>query len=149
MEVREDFAERVSAIAESTPRNAIENLLLGLMPRVPVTARTVAADGAGRAMAPLAISNDGTVTEAPRTFFTKLTRAPRTRQPRGRAYTVLDPAAYRNHRAGTWTYAMVRAATDPDVTNTLAAVQKLRENYPQYDRPIDFNWLAKVGYISF
>lgn len=142
MEVREDFAERVSAIAESTPRNAIENLLLGLMPRVPVTARRLATDSAGRAVVPAPEPE-----AQPRGFF-KLTRAPRTRRVRGRDYTVLDSTAHRNHRAGTWTHAMVRCAVL--CKNTEEATATLRSTWPEYaERTIDFNWLAKVGYIVF
>lgn len=148
MNVSDDFGERVSAIAESTPRNAIENLLLGLMPRVPVTARKVAVDNGGRPVdPPVTLQPDGTVQPGP---FRKLVRGPRTRQPRGRAYTILDSNATRHHRPGTWTFAMVRCATTPDEANTLTATTKLRDEYPIFaDRNIDWNWLAKVGYISF
>jgi hypothetical protein len=39
MEVRKDFAKRVSAIAKATPREAVGNLLKGLLPKEPVRTR--------------------------------------------------------------------------------------------------------------
>lgn len=42
MEVRKDFAARVQAMAASTPREAIANLLSALMPREPVATRPAA-----------------------------------------------------------------------------------------------------------
>lgn len=153
MEVPSSFAQRLADIAGSTPRNVLENLLMGLAPRVPVKARTIPTDSGGRVMDPLKLDADGMVvgpTTRERMMVRKLVRGPRTRQPRGRDYETLDHRAYRNHRAGTWTHAMVSVATGHALSNTNDAVLKLRELYPQYaDRNIDFNWLAKVGYIRF
>lgn len=36
MEIRKDFAKRVEALAQSTPREAIANIISALMPREPV-----------------------------------------------------------------------------------------------------------------
>lgn len=153
MKVPDEFGPRLTAIAESTPRNAIENLLMGLMPRVPVTARVIRTDDGGRAMVPPDVKYDGTVDEAPQPGpFRKLMRAPRTRAPHGRDYEVLVPYADSLHRFGTWRHAMASAVVNAEVTNTLAVSRAFAakwEGHKFAQQGIDFNWLAKVGYISF
>ena len=61
MEVPSSFAQRLADIAGSTPRNVLENLLMGLAPRVPVKARAIPTDSGGRALPPLKLDADGMV----------------------------------------------------------------------------------------
>ena len=152
MEIRDGFADALTAIAESTPRNAIENLLMGLMPRVPVQTKRVDVDNGGRAVRqPL--------TEQSKDYLSRFgkIRAPRTRAPRSGQYEVVSPHAAQNHRPGTWRHAMVSAATnyvDTDEDGRKLVTQQqalayLQERYPHhYGKGIDFSWCVSVGYIK-
>lgn len=150
MELPNGFAERLSAISESTPRNAIENLLLGLMPRQAVSTRPVSVDSGGRPIQPQTAQQKEWTSRFDRT------RAPRSRKPKGGEYEVLQPMAFINHRPGTWRRAMVEAATnyvatddDGKWSSQSKALEYLKEHYPQhYSKGVDFSWCANVGYIK-
>jgi hypothetical protein len=132
------------------PREALANVLMALMPRVAVQTRApVRVDTSGRML-----PND----TGPVGHLKKLIRGPRTRSAKGQTYKVLDDLAHWNHRDGTWRYAMVKHAIsykndDGSPPTTLQALKAWQEDHPvgtkYHEQGIDFNWLAKVGYITF
>lgn len=150
MEVRKDFAARLECLCRAVPVQAVESLLLGLLPRIPVQCRAPKDPLAKREeyeseyeaymAAPVINGSDP---------LAKLTKGRRVRaRPRGNAsYTVLHATAYRNHRKGTWRHAMVQCAvTNPNVADALRC---LRTAYPRFaDKGIDFAWCAAQGYIK-
>ncbi len=150
MLVPKDFATQVSALAESTPREAIANLLSALLPRVVAKTRPpqlVKADFEYDARSPYA-KHMAENTYDPMSKLTRSRRAPRTRMPRHRVYRVLYAQAKHNHRARTWTRAMVDAITSS--TSEAGAAAFLQEVYPQYaDRHPDIPWCVEKGYITF
>jgi hypothetical protein len=141
MEIKRDFGKRMTSLAESLPREVLASLLTRLMPVEQVTTRPPT----DRAATP-----DATATASRDPFVTAAARRSR-RRPKSfaKAYRVLRSLAAVNHRRGTWTYAMVRAAAEHD--NTADAEAWLRTNYPQFDhKVIDWGWLAGVKeYITF
>ncbi len=152
-----NWDSQVRERAETIPREVLANVLMALMPRVAVSTRApIRTDPAGQRTDPQP-GPFRKLMRGPRTR--KLMRGPRTRSPKGQRYTVLQPTAYLFHRNGTWRYAMVRAAVraqnddDDSPRTTLAALKSFQETYPAghkyHEQGIDFNWLAKVGYIAF
>jgi hypothetical protein len=147
MEVRKDFAKRTKALAESTPREAIENLLRALLPPEPVRVRSYApatpdwAQDDKRQLPRDPVRRDPFVSP---TMFKKL----KTRRPKSRAYKVLNPTGYCNHRYGTWRASMVEAIVRS--TNELEAVAYLADKYPSVaDKGVDLAFAESVGYITF
>lgn len=142
MEVRKSFPKQVKALAESTPREAIANLLSALMPRVAVQTK-----------APQPYTTPDWATEYPAPGgpdpMAKLTkkRAPRTRTA-NKSYAVLMPHAYTGHRRQSWRGRMVEAVVlNQDEASAMAWLQ---EKWPAYAaKGIDFAWCAAQGYIRY
>lgn len=152
MEVRKDFAKRVTALSQGVPRNVVAQLLKRLLPPEPVSVRRPEGGWkldppAGTTPAPMSTGG----------FLAKVkTRKPRRGPIVHCQYKVLNRYAVVNHRWGTWTHAMVDSVVeadalhDEDYTTAAQAQEYLSKHYPKYaDRKIDWNWLAKdVGYIE-
>lgn len=138
MEVPKNFATRLTAIADSTPRPTLIGLLHMLAPRVPVQTRAPSEwSPQERKLVPLTDP-----------FTQKTKRKSVIKRKAGAAvkYEVLVPNASHNHRRGTWTEAMVYCIVKN--TDTGAAADMLRARWPEYaDRQFDLLWLSKVGYI--
>jgi hypothetical protein len=133
MEVRKDFAKRCKALAESTPKEAIANLLKSMLPREPVRTRPVS----GRlAQAPVAGDADA-YRVVPRDPL-KPMRPVRTRKLRNRSYEVLPT---RNRaRPGTKRWSQLNIV----LTNTDTRSARLAgaEN-------VDIKFAVEEGYIRF
>lgn len=156
MEIPKGFAAELTAIAEGTPRNVLENILTGLMPRVPVQTKSVPF---GTQPPAASYPRFGEVREAKYGERAKM-KSPRSRAPASGRYEVLNYYAASNHRPGTWRHAMVAAATKSshdfdDETEKRYSSQKLaldylKEHFPQhFGKGIDFSWCASVEYIKF
>lgn len=136
MQVPKDFAARVQGICTATPREAMANILLAMLPREPVTTRP-----------PAPVQADVRIVGGE---FPKVFRAPsrRVRKSKGRSYKLLvDPCAAYRHRAGTWTREMVHCILRAGNTEDAAALLRERDLFP--GKTLDFNWAEKVGYIAF
>lgn len=135
MEVPTDFAKRVAALSESTPHEAIANLLSALMPRVQSTVRppTPVADQYVPRDKPIRYDYP-----SPSPNPMRKLRSPRTRRPRSAAYKVLS--TYHNARRGT------KRANHLNIvlrhTNTFDAIQEGAE-------PCDFKYAEEIGLITF
>lgn len=146
MEVRKSFPKQVKALAESTPREAIANLLSALMPRVAVQTK------APRAYTPPPTYDDwGTPSAGQPDPMAKLQRkrAPRTRSA-NRSYEVLRPTAYANHKRS-WRRAMVQAAVNcASEQEALSYLTEIwGEGHKYVKQGIDFAWCAAQGYIKY
>lgn len=141
MEVRKSFPKQVKALAESTPREAIANLLSALMPRVAVQTKAPAAY-----TPPAPIPGYGQPDPMAKL---QRKRAPRTRSA-NRSYEVLKPYAYANHKRS-WRRAMVQATVSR--TTEQEALSYLTEMYGEdhkyVKQGIDFAWCAAQGYIKY
>lgn len=145
MKIQPDFAERVSALAESTPREAVANLLRAMLPPQPVRVRSYEpAPASAEAAPPPPVARDP---------FAKLMRGPRplrTRRTRTRAYRVLNPYGHGNHRRGTWRAAMVEAIVRCEESTEAGALAYLERNYPHLaSKGVDLAFAESVGYITF
>lgn len=138
MEVPKNFSERLTAIAETTPREVLANVLAALTPRVPVQTRAPSEwSPEERRLAP-----PPRIAPAPGPFK----RLTRIRRKGTTHYDVLVPSAYNNHKRHTWTFAMVYCIVHN--TNTAGAADMLAERWPEYvSKNFDLLWLSKVGYI--
>lgn len=144
MEVRKDLGDRVAALAESTPREAIENLLKALLPRVPVQVRAPVPQAEKLPRAPSPVDT----TPEWRDPFRKLTRGAKGRKPKARGYRVLNHSGYMNHRMGTWRRHMVEAIVKSN--SELEALAYLSTNYPHLaDKGVDIAYAESVNYITF
>lgn len=142
MEVPDNFGTRLTAIAETTPRSALANLLEALCPRRPVATR------APTGWSPVSGAHNDAADGTWGGSFKKLKRrATRTRAAGNVNYTVNVPTAWLNHRSGTRTRAMVESILA--CTNTADARAWLLANYPEYEnKTFDMMWLSKIGYIT-
>jgi hypothetical protein len=133
MQVRKTFAKRMAAQAEGIPREVIANLLVRLMPRIPVVTKKPSE-------LPPPPTRDAFTGQARRT------RTRRTKRVIMSSYVVTSTGQRAKHRG--WRGAMVRAAQLHD--NKVKAEQWLGDNYPEYrTKGIDWAWLeTTVNYIS-
>lgn len=152
MEIRPDFAKRVEALSSSTPREAIANLLSALMPRVPAATRAATSPGS--------LLRDATPAP-PEEFYkriedamvarvdpmAKLTKGRKTRAPKSKRYTVLEPDAHMRHKRS-WRRYMVQAVVS--CANQTEAEAWLAAYFPLYaDKGVDVAWCEQQGYIKF
>lgn len=132
MEIRKDFGQRVKALSESTPREAIANLLSALMPRVEARVRPAAQPD--WAPTPRQVDPDPLAKLMP----LRQRRAPRTRRAMFRRYTVVS--TYIPARTGTKRYHQTKIVLDH--TDTRAARLAGAEN-------CDFDYAVQCGLIKY
>lgn len=131
MEVRKDFAKRVSAIAQSTPREVISNLLRSMLPREPVKTRSPEAwtpTPAQRSLQEFRAERDP--------FAARM--ATRRRKVRNRSYEVI----FTRNRARPGTKRHTQLQIVLDNTNTASAMRAGAES-------VDITFAESEGYIRF
>lgn len=147
MDVRPDFAARLEDSCRTIPPEPIALLLKMLLPK-DRTPTTRPADYVQR-QAPepaFGVTGRGGITRRRR--MAASSPIDRVRVARQTAYRILQPMAHRNHRAGTWRYAMVRAVMASQ--STTEAFEYLRREFPDHaGKGIDFKWNVAQGYITF
>lgn len=146
MDVRPDFAARLEDSCRTIPPEPIV-LLLKMLLRKDRTPTTRSADYVQRQVPEpvFGVTGRGGLTRRRRTASGSHTGRVAARQT---AYRILQPMAHRNHRAGTWRYAMVRAVMASQ--STTEAFEYLRREFPEHaGKGIDFKWNVAQGYITF
>lgn len=142
MEVRKDFPKRVAKLAESTPREAIANLLSALLPRVPAITRPAAPYTPPSEL----YGSPEPYTPDPMAKLKRRRGPTRTRKPRSAKYRVLNHGAKWAHRG--WRGAMVAAVVEHNTEQD--ALAWLAANYPKYvHKGVDVSWCVQQGYITF
>lgn len=147
MEVRPDFAARVEDSCRTIPQEPIALLLKMLLPK-DRTPTTRPADYVQRQAPEPAFGVTGRGGLTRRRRMAASSPIDRVRVARQTSYRILQPMAHRNHRSGTWRYAMVRSVMGSQ--STTEAFEYLKTNYPEYaGKGIDFKWNVAQGYITF
>lgn len=152
MKVPDDFSARSQELAEGIPKTVLERLLKAMLPKRPVNVRRP--DGGWKTQ--VKPNGDKVMTPTEPKQIKLRTRKSRRKAITDCSYRVLNPAAYLNHRPGTWTRAMVQSVvrawdeSDEDYTDGDAADRYLAHHFPKFaEKKIDWNWLAKdVSYIE-
>lgn len=152
MEIRKDFAERMAALAHELPKQAVGNLLKGMLPRRPASVRP-ANPVRPPTMAEMEASTHGISLhsrQSGKAFTAGGEKKVKTRAPRGYlSYEVVNPVGHRRSKAGTWRRARAEAAIKADPCNSNSAQRKLAELYPEYaDRTIPWTRLVEDGIIK-
>lgn len=154
MEVRPDFGARLEDSCRTIPTSVIGALLRTLLPkdREPTTkpaSYDQRLDPNGVPIPPDRVTGRGGVNRSTgRRRMAASHAADRVSTARPANYRILQPMAHRNHRFGTWRYAMVESVMSAQSTSE--AFEKLRQAWPEHaGKGIDFKWNVAQGYITF
>lgn len=152
MDVRPDFAARVEDSCRTIPQEPIALLLKMLLPKDRTPTTKPAAYASRAPEPPVRFDAYGRVMPTgsvkPRRRMAASHPVDRVRVARQSTYRILQPMAHRNHRSGTWRYAMVRAVMASQ--STTEAFEYLKREFPEHaGKGIDFKWNVAQGYITF
>lgn len=149
MDVRPDFAARVEDSCRTIPQEPIALLLKMLLPKDRTPTTKPAAYASRAPEPPVTVDSYGRTQRGHnRRRMAASHPVDRVRVARQSTYRILQPMAHRNHRSGTWRYAMVRAVMASQ--STTEAFEYLKREFPEHaGKGIDFKWNVAQGYITF
>lgn len=137
MEVRKDFGDRLKALADSTPKEAVANLIRALMPKTQVTTRAPTADYAPTRISPVPMPRDPL---APR----KMVRMKWSREDM-KTITVTYPEGRSPYKYGTKAWATFQLFRESKTVRDFR--MKVAENPDRYDAGY-LRYSSRDGYIK-